>query len=357
MKIESIDTWILRIPFLRTTADVDGAHHELIGVTVHAEGATGMGFSLLTDHAAGGTVKALLDDLLVPRVLGRDALQAERIWHDLEQLTHRMGTGINRFAMASLDIALWDLRAKVHGHSLAREIGQIADEVPVYGSGKAGTRLGIDELVELSAEYVAAGFDSVKIRVGMDPREDPTRIAAVREAVGEQTGIMIDANERLSLPTALALGRRLAEYGITWFEEPVNYLDRQAHVRLGQQLPIPVAGGEHHCSAAAFTDYITSGAFDIVQPNVCMVGGITETIRIMRMAEMHGVGFAPHLMTDFNVHLAAATTSTMYVEYFPFLEPYTSNRLTIVDGRAKVPEGPGHGMVFTEETFTRYQVA
>lgn len=357
MKIESIDTWVLRVPFLRTTADVDGAHHDLIGATVHAEGATGMGFSLLTDHAAGGTVKALLDDLIVPHVLGRDALEAERIWHDLEQLTHRMGTGINRFAMASLDIALWDLRAKVHGQSLAREIGQITDQVPVYGSGKAGTRLDIGELAELSADYVASGFDSVKIRVGMEPREDPARIAAVRKAVGDQTNIMIDANERLSLPTALALGRRLADFGITWFEEPLNYQDRQAHVLLSRQLPMPVAGGEHHCSAAEFTDYITSGAFSILQPNVCMVGGITETIRIMRMAEMHGLGFAPHLMTDFNVHLAAATTSTMYVEYFPFLEPYTSNRLTIADGHAQVPDGPGHGMAFTDEAFERYQVA
>src|SRR5699024_745902 len=172
-----------------------------------------------------------------------------------------------------------------------------------------------------------------------------------------QTGIMIDANERLSLPSALALGHRLTEYDITWFEEPVNYTDRRAHVQLGQRLPFPIAGGEHHCSAAEFTDYITSGAFSVIQPNVCMVGGITESVRIMRMAEMHGVGFAPHLMTDFHIHLAAATTSTMYVEYFPFLEPYTTNRLSVSSGHARVPEGPGHGMAFTEETFERYQVA
>lgn len=357
MKIEKIDTWILRVPFLRTTADFDDAHHELIGVTVRSEGLTGMGYSFITDHAGGSSVKALIDDLLAPRVLGRDATQPERIWDDMEQLTHRMGTGINRFAMASIDIALWDLKAKAGGRSLAAEIGQVADDVPVYGSGKAGNRLSVDELVELSKEYVDAGFDSVKIRVGLDPQDDPTRIAAVRQAVGDRIRIMIDANERLSFPTALSLGRRLADYDIFWFEEPVVYTDRQSYVELGRHLPMPVVGGEHHCSAAEFVDYVTQRAFSIVQPNICMVGGVTEMIRIMHMAESHGVGFAPHLMTDLNVHLAASTPSTVYVEYFPFLEPYTTNRLEITDGRALVPTAPGHGITFTDETFERYQIA
>lgn len=357
MKIEKIDTWVLRVPFMRTSADFDGAHHELIGVTIHSEGLTGMGFSFITDTAGGTSVKALLDDLIIPHILGQDALQAERIWSKLEQLTHRMGTGINRFAMASIDIALWDLRAKSHGHSLAREIGQVTDAVPVYGSGKAGNRLSVKELVELSEGYVSAGFDAVKIRVGMTPLEDPRRVAAVREALGDQVGIMVDANERLSFAAALSLGRSLSQYDILWFEEPVVYTDRESHVQLARHLPMPISGGEHHCSAAEFVDYVSSRAFSIVQPNICMVGGVTEMIRIMRLAELHGVGFAPHLMTDLNVHLAAATNSTMYVEYFPFLEPYTSNRLQISGGRASVPEDPGHGIVFTDETFERFQIA
>ncbi|WP_413544209.1 mandelate racemase/muconate lactonizing enzyme family protein [Citricoccus nitrophenolicus] len=357
MKIENIDTWILRVPFLRETADFDDAHHELIGVTVHSEGLTGMGYSFITDHAGGTSVKALLDDLLVPHVLRRDASQPERIWNAMEDLTHRMGTGINRFAMASIDIALWDLKAKSNGHSLAAEIGQVTDDVPVYGSGKAGGRLSVDELVQLSQEYVDSGFHAVKIRVGRDPDEDPARIAAVRSALGDHVKIMIDANERLSYSSALSLGRQLAEHDIFWFEEPVVYTDRRSHVELARHLPMPIVGGEHHCSSAAFLDYVTERAFTMVQPNVCMVGGVTEMVRIMRLAESHGVGFAPHLMTDLNVHLAAATNSTVYVEYFPFLEPYTSNRLEIANGRATVPTAAGHGILFTDETFAKYRIA
>lgn len=357
LTIEKVDTWLLKVPFLRSTADFDNAHHELIGVTIHAHGMTGMGYSFITDTAGGTSVKALLDDLLVPRLIGRDPLCVEEIWDEMEALTHRMGTGINRFAMASIDIALWDLRSKVNGQSLAKELGQIHSTVPVYGSGKAGNRLSIPELVKLSEDYVEEGFNAVKLRVGLDIEEDPARVAAVREALGDDIGIMIDANERLSYVEALRLGRRLEEYDLLWFEEPVLYTDRQTHVQLSNQLSIPIVGGEHHCSANEFVDYVDSGAFSVVQPNVCMVGGITEMLRIIRFSELKGVGFAPHLMTDLNVHLAAAARNIVYVEYFPWLEPYTSNRLEIVCGRAKVPDTPGHGIEFTDETFERYQIA
>ncbi|MEU3848058.1 mandelate racemase/muconate lactonizing enzyme family protein [Micrococcus terreus] len=355
--IERVETWVLRVPFIRTSADFDGAHHELIGATVHADGVSGLGYSFITDHAGGVAVKALLDELLVPRLIGRDATKAEQIWFEFEALTHRMGTGINRFAMASIDIALWDLRAKVNGRSLAAEIGQIHESVPAYGSGKAGNRLSLSELVELSEGYISEGFTAVKLRVGENLRNDPDRVSAVRRALGDDVGIMIDANERLSYSEALSLGRRLEEFDPLWFEEPMPYMHREAHVRLAQHLAIPVVGGEHHCSAEGFVDYVTSGAFSVLQPNVCMVGGITEMVRIMKLAELHGVGFAPHLMTDLNVHLAATTNSTIYVEYFPWMEPYTENRLTIDEGRALVPEGPGHGIQFTSAAFEQYRVA
>lgn len=357
MSIENVETWILRVPFIRTSADFDGAHHELIGVTIHAEGLTGVGYSFITDTAGGTAVKALLDDLLVPRLIGRSPLEVERIWHEFDALTHRMGTGINRFAMASIDIALWDLKAKLHGHSLAKELGQLTDSVPVYGSGKAGNRLSTDELVSLSAGYVEEGFDAVKIRVGMEPEKDYARVAAVRRELGDDVRIMIDANERLDTPTALSLGHKLTDLDIFWFEEPVHSADLESHAFLSSRLPMTITGGEHHCSAVEFQPYISRRAFGIVQPNVCMVGGITEIMRIVRAAELGGVGFAPHLMTDLNVHIAAATGSTTYVEYFPFLEPYTTNRLRIADGRADVPDTPGHGIEFTEETFERYRTA
>lgn len=352
--IESFDSYVLRIPFTPSSADYAGAMHELMVVEVSGGGETGLGYCFITDVTAGASVKRLVDDLLGPRLIGQPVRDVERIFTESIALTHRMGEGHNRFAIAAIDIALWDLRSRVDGLPLARALGQIVDSVPVYGSGKAGGRLSTDKLVELSVGYAQEGLAGVKIRVGLEPTEDPKRVAAVRSEVGDDLLIMCDANERLDLPGALHLGRRLSESDVYWFEEPIDRHDIRAHEILGQRLPMAITGGEHHCAAEEFVPY-TSSAFQILQPNACMVGGITEIMRIARLAELHGLGFAPHLMTELHVHVAAATTSTSYLEYFPFLEPFITQPLKLDDGRAVVPDTPGHGIRFTPEALERWR--
>ena len=155
-------------------------------------------------------------------------------------------------------------------------------------------------------------------------------------------------------PGSRSSGTRLSESDVYWFEEPINRHDIRAHEILGQRLPMAITGGEHHCAAEEFVPY-TSSAFQILQPNACMVGGITEIMRIARLAELHGLGFAPHLMTELHVHVAAATTSTSYLEYFPFLEPFITQPLKLDDGRAVVPDTPGHGIRFTPEALERWR--
>lgn len=358
MEISKGQSWILRLPFVRTSRDFDDAHHELIGVTLYTDaGESGTGFAFVTDFGGGSAVKALLDDLLLPRVCGRSVLDAKRIWHEFWALTHRMGRGLNAFAIAAVDIALWDLRARLNGHSLARELGQVWDRVPAYGSGKASPRLPLDELVALSAGYVEQGFKAVKVRVGLDPSADVDRVRAVRRALGDDVRIMCDANERLDLPTALWLGRRLADLDVYWFEEPVVSDDIDAHRRLAQALPMSVVGGEHLCSAREFVPFVTAGALDVLQPNACMVGGITEAMRVGEIAAAHGLGFAPHFMTELHVHLAAAVPNTTYLEFFPFLDEFVQDPLRAEDGAVVVPDRPGHGIEFQERVWSTYRTA
>lgn len=358
MKISKTESWILRLPFVRTSRDFDDAHHELVGVTLHSEnGETGTGFAFVSDFGGGTAVKALLDDVMLPRLADRSVHDAKRIWHELWYVTHRMGRGANSFAMAAIDIALWDLRARGNGNSLARELGQVMDSVPAYGSGKGSPLLPVDELVELSAGYVEQGFDAVKVRVGMDPVADIERVSALRRELGDGVRIMCDANERLDLPSALWLGQRLADFNIYWFEEPVVSDDVRAHQRLAQALPMPIVGGEHFCSSREFVPFIEAQALDVLQPNVCMVGGFTEGIRIGELAAAHGLGFAPHFMSELHIHLAAALPNTTYLEYFPFLDEYTEHRLEVENGQVIVPDRPGHGIQFQDSVWDRYRTA
>ncbi|WP_324276427.1 mandelate racemase/muconate lactonizing enzyme family protein [Blastococcus brunescens] len=359
MNVVSGETWILRLPFVRESRDTEDAHHEIVGVTLHSDtGETGLGFTWCADYPAGSSVKALLDDFLIPRVVGQSALDVSKVWHDLRAVTHRLGYGISSFGIAAIDIALWDLKSRSNGHSLARELGQVVSSVPAYGSGKGSPTLSLDELVELSAGYVEQGFDAVKIRVGLSPANDVKRVARLRAELGDDVKIMCDANERLDVATALWLGRRLADFGIYWFEEPVRSDDVEAHVRLAQALPMPIAAGEHLCGIPEFVSYLNAGALDVLQPNVCMVGGITEIMRIGHLAAAHGRAFAPHVFSEFHVHVAAALPrTTSYVEYFPWIDAYVEEPLQVKGGELVVPDGPGHGLRFTDNTWDRYRIA
>lgn len=260
-------------------------------------------------------------------------------------------------AIAAIDVAMWDLRARDAGVSIARVLGQVRDRVPCYGSGKASPSLPVDDLVELSAGYIRDGFKAVKIRVGREPDKDMDRVRAVRQAIGDGPRILCDANERLDLPTALWLGKRLADQGVHWFEEPLLSQDIEGYRRMRGALPMAIAMGEHVHSRRDFMPYITTGAVDVVQPDMCFVGGITETMRIGRIADTAGLALAPHFMTVLHIHVAAALPRATYVEFYPFMDDLLVEGLKVEDGMLLVPTRPGHGVEFTKEAWRDYRVA
>lgn len=168
---------------------------------------------------------------------------------------------------------------------------------------------------------------------------------------------MCDANERLDLPTALWLGRHLVDSGIYWLEEPLLSQDIEGYRRLRAALPIPLALGEHIHSRRELTPYIANDAIDIVQPDVCMIGGVGEAMKIGRVAESFGLALAPHFMTELHVHLAAALPRASYVEYYPFMDDLLEDHLVVEDGHVIVPSGPGQGVRFTADAWKRYRAA
>jgi L-talarate/galactarate dehydratase len=358
MTITHAESWILRFPSNRLAADRSDEFFELIGVTLEdSNGLRGTGWTFTSDYGGGESIKALLDVVLLKRVIGREALDVEAVNDQLFHFTHRLGHGISSMAIAAIDVALWDLRARKEGVSIARILGQVRDRVPCYGSGKASPFLPVDELVAQSAGYVRDGFRAVKIRVGREPERDLDRIKAVREAIGDGPRILCDANERLDLPTALWLGRQLADQGIHWLEEPLLSQDIDGYRRLRAALPIAIAMGEHVHSRRDFVPYIVGGALDVVQPDMCFVGGITETMRIGRMADSMGLALAPHFMTVLHIHVAAALPRATYVEFYPFMDDLLVEGLEVEDGMLRVPTRPGHGVTFTADAWRKYRVA
>jgi L-talarate/galactarate dehydratase len=358
MTIRKAESWMLRFPSNRAAAERSDEFFELIGVTLEdAQGGRGTGWTFTSDYGGGEAVKAMLDVVLLPRILGRDAIDVEAVNDQLFHFTHRLGHGITSMAIAAIDVAMWDLRARDAGVSIARMLGQVRDRVPCYGSGKASPSLPIDDLVELSAGYVRDGFNAVKIRVGREPDKDIARIRAVRQAIGEGPRILCDANERLDLPTALWLGKQLCDLGVHWFEEPLLSQDIEGYRRMRSALPIAIAMGEHVHSRRDFMPYIATGAVDVVQPDMCFVGGITETMRIGRMADTAGLALAPHFMTVLHIHVAAALPRATYVEFYPFMDDLLVEGLKVEDGMLLVPTRPGHGVEFTAQAWRDYRVA
>ena len=201
-------------------------------------------------------------------------------------------------ALSGIDIALWDIKGKHFGVPISTLLGgRFRNTVRAYATGSF-RREGVDRVTDIAAEvagYRREGFHAVKIKIGFDVEEDLAVIAAVREAIGPDMRLMIDANHGYDYLEAIELGKRAAQFGIDWFEEPVlpEQISTYEAVRAGQ--PIPVASGENWHGRYAMHEPLTRRAVDIVQPDICGVGGFSEMRRVADMAALHGVRLVPHV--------------------------------------------------------------
>ncbi|MET9337578.1 mandelate racemase/muconate lactonizing enzyme family protein [Nonomuraea sp. NPDC003804] len=282
--------------------DVPYNHVVVVRITLD-DGRTGTGFSW-TPQIGASAVRALLEHDIREALIGMDP-HPEVVWDTLWRHLREAGPGgLTTIALAGVDLALWDLRCGARG--LVETLGRRRDTVPVYGSG-VNLHYTLDELVAQALRWKAAGHPAVKIKVGRpDPREDVERVAAVREAVGPGTLLMVDANQRWDLHRARRAIEALTPFGLHWVEEPLPADDVPAHVGLRRQVDVPIAVGENVYTVYGFRDLLTSGACDVVQPNVVRVGGITPFLRIVELARAFDVPVHPHLLPDLSAQLALA---------------------------------------------------
>ena len=318
------------------------------------DGATGTGFTYALGPGMAAAA-ALLEEIHLPAVVGLPIDEWDRTWYRMRDATHRLGMGIPLLATSAVDIAMWDLRAVRAALPLHRLLGAHRDEVPVYGSGRATHAMSTDELVEGACSYVEEGVRAVKLRAGVrPPADDLARVAAVREAVGDEIGIMVDANERLDLATAQWMAPRLADLGVVWFEEPVPSRYPSAYRVLASCSTPPLAVGEHVLGLTGFTEFTASAS--VWMPDAPLTGGVSEFRRIDALAEAHGASISPHFLPELHVHLVAAGRAATWLEHFPLLDDLLAETLAIKDGRAAPPHRPGHGLLWDDERVVAYTV-
>ncbi len=322
-------------------------------------GLVGTGMTAITEEEV---VASIVNEVAAHALVGMDPMRHEQIWERLYWLLAPRGqSGYASHAMAALDLAMWDLKGKALGQPCWRLLGGARAEVPVYATFGFAF-FDRDELVAAAKRWVERGFKRLKMTVGHhglqrrdEPRpldtliaEDVQRIRAVREAVGPDVQIYIDANCSLDYFHALSLAQRIEEYDISFFEEPVSQNDIPNLVKLRAKTSIPLAAGQNEGLASRFRDMLVAQAVDVVQPNACITGGFTQCMRIAGMAAAFNTRFAnggawPH----HNMHLHAGLAHGSLVEYHSVAVDCCKlvfDDLPVpADGMLALPERPGLG--------------
>ena len=319
-----------------------------------SDGARGTGYSY-TIGTGGSSVIALLRDHLLPRLMGADPENIERVWRDLKMSVNALTIGpVASLALAAVDTALWDLRGRKTGVPLHRLAGGANERIPVYSTEGGWLQLSVDELCTDAVERQREGFHGAKIKVGRPHlHEDRERLEAVRAAVGPGWDIMVDANQAFHYDEALRRADAFAHLELAWFEEPLPADDLAGHARLARHTAIPIAVGESLYSPMHFRDYLHQGACSVVQVDVARIGGITPWLKVAHLAECYNVAVAPHFLMEIHLSLACAVPNGARLEYIPQLGSITANQVVIADGYAYPPSTPGIGIEWDWEKIAR----
>ena len=324
------------------------------------EGLTGLGLG--GGVTEGDDIIRSIAEHFKPVVVGRDPFDNERIWDDMWQPKLVGRRGITTRVISAIDIALWDIKGKVAVRPLYKLLGGFTDTVPVYiAGGYYEEGKGLEELAAEMEESVAMGAQAIKMKIGGAPiNEDVERVRVVREAVGPDVKLMIDANCAYRYYEAIEIARKVEPYDVFWFEEPVNPDDYEGHKLISRATTVPIATGENEYTRYGFRDLIKDRSVAILQPDALITGGITEFMKIAALAQAHDLPVAPHGNQDVHVHLVAAIPNGLTVEYYrattdPMWGKMFNQTLMLDNGALHPPDRPGHGIELNEEALTPYR--
>ena len=361
MKIARVAVSVLRVPvdrpYVAGGRTVDANWHVLARIAT-SDGAEGIGYVVYPRPdlmmAIGQAARELGEHLI-----GMSVLEPEACWDRLARRGDWVGPGgLLHCALAPLDIAVWDAAGKTIGQPLHRLLGGYRDRLPTYASDGLWYNLSADELAAAAKRHAGGGFGAVKLRLGKEatPELEVRRVRAVRDAVGPDVRIMVDATESWSLIQARRTGRALQDAGIAWLEDPVHHLDVAGLADLRRQLEVPIAAGEHLYHLDAFRTLLDARAVDVVILDLARVGGVTPWRKIAALAQAHRIPVCGHVVPEIQVHLLSAIPHGHLVEYVPRSAGILAAMPRIERGELVAPDGPGLGLALDEVAVRRHQV-
>ena len=361
MIIQNFTTKHYRIPLRAHMTDaMHGVmtHFEVILVKLEtSDGVQGIGYTY-TIGKGGAAIRSLINEAYKPILLGENPRNIEYHWEKMWWNMHYIGRGGPvSFAISAVDIALWDLIGNKDGVPLWQLLGGYSPKVKPYAGG-IDLHLDMDGLLAQTRKNLEAGFRAIKMKVGLPHlREDVARVAAVRELLGPDIPLMVDANMRWNVETAIRAARAFQKFDVYWLEEPTIPDDVEGYARIAVEGGLPIASGENLHTIYEFQKMIANGKISFPEPDVSNCGGITGWMRVAKLAYAHNLPVTTHGVHELHLHLLAAVPNASYLEVHGFgLERFMLNPTPIMDGYMTAPELPGHGVQFDWEALNQFEI-
>lgn len=364
MKITDVEVIILSKPlgkpFVTSRAQFDRRIATLVQVSTD-EGITGLGESIGNPV----TVKGVIEKQLKEMVMGKNPFDIEKLWQEMySKALYWDLKGALVIAISGIEMALWDIQGKALNKPVYRLIGgEYRNKIRAYASDLFWEEPEV--MAEKAGQYVKKGYSIVKTHIGRDLQGDIQRARAIRKAIGDDVGFMIDINCGYDRPTALAMAQRFTEFNPFWYEEPLVPYDIEGYADLRSRISFPIVFGENEFTKYAFKDIFVKGAADYIMPDAARVGGILEMKKICAMAEAFNVTCSPHnyssgVLLAATLHIMASTPNTDLLEYdvtgTAIYEELLTEPLEVKDGFVSIPQSPGLGVRLTEEIRQKYEV-